>query len=344
MISDNIKKFIPKPSRREIFTITLLLFEVVVFSIVSENFLNIKNFETVLRNSTDLAIVAIGMTLIMILGGIDISVGSSMGLVAIIVGWMLEANVNPFIILVVALLSGTLIGVLNGLLVTKAKIPAIIATLGTSNILRALIFGMLGGMRGWLTGLPQVFGFLTKGHLAGIPIPIFLLGAFNLVFWYFTTNTAKGRHIYAVGNSAEASKLVGIDSDKTTIMSFALLGALVGFSALVYIGRLASVEITVGIDLPMSAIAAAVIGGTSVKGGKGSVIGTLAGVLFIAIMKNGIVLFGIPSLWERAVVGFLIIISVVVDLFISKRIEKNQRLQVSTRRLETKRELAAKGL
>jgi len=328
---NGIKKYIPKPSRREFFTILLLAIEIVVFSFVSTNFLSFKNFETVLRNSTDLAVVSIGMTMVMILGGIDISVGSALGVVAIIVGWMLQAEINPFLIGLVAVIMGTVIGILNGLLITKARIPAIIATLGTSNILRAMIFGMLGGS--WLTGLPRVFGLFTKGQIIGIPIPVFLLTIFYVLFWLFLTFFPSGRHIYAVGNSAEATKLSGVNADRTKVLAFALLGSLVGFSSLIYVGRLASVEITVGIDLPISAIAASVIGGTSVKGGKGSVIGTLAGVLFIAIMKNGIVLLGIPSLWEKAVVGFLIIVSVIIDLLVSARAEKRQRDQLSKQRL-----------
>ena len=329
--NNGIKKYLPKPSRREIFTIFLLILEIVIFSFVSTNFLSFKNFETVLRNSTDLAVVSIGMTLVMILGGIDISVGSALGVVAIVVGWMLQAEINPLLIGLVSIVMGTFIGILNGLLVTKARIPAIIATLGTSNILRAMIFGMLGGS--WLTGLPRDFGVFTKGHLFGVPVPVFLLTIIYFLFWYFLTFFPSGRHIYAVGNSAEATKLSGVNVDRTKVLAFALLGSLVGFSSLIYVGRLASVEITVGIDLPMAAIAASVIGGTSVKGGKGSVIGTLAGVLFIAIMKNGIVLLGIPSLWEKAVVGFLIIISVIIDLLVSVRAEKKQRDQLSKQRL-----------
>jgi ribose transport system permease protein/AI-2 transport system permease protein len=194
---------------------------------------------------------------------------------------------------------------------------------------------MLGGMRGWLTGLEPVFGLFTRGDLFGIPIPIFLLGIIYFIFWYIMTNTSVGRHIYAVGNSEEAANLAGISTDRIILLSFSVLGALVGFTALIYVGRLASVEITVGQDLPLSAIAATVIGGTSVKGGKGSVVGTLAGVLFIAIMKNGVVLLGIPSLWEKAVVGFLIIVSVIIDLLISKRLERRKREQLADQKKES---------
>ena len=326
-----IRPYIPKPSRREFFTMIILAIEIIVFSVVSKNFLSANNLETVLRNSTDLAVVSIGMTMVMVLGGIDISIGSALGVVAIFVGWMLQKEFNPFLIGLIAVLLGTAIGILNGFLVTKAKIPAIIATLGMSNILRALIFGMLGGS--WLTGLPRIFTPFTQGHILGLPTPIFLLAVFYFIFWIFLTYIPAGRHIYAVGNSDEASTLSGISSDKTKIIAFALLGSLVGFSALIYVGRLGSVEITVGNDLAMASIAAVVIGGTSVKGGKGSVIGTLAGVLFIAIMKNGIVLLGIPSLWEKAVVGILIILSVVVDLIFNQRSEKQKREQLSKQRI-----------
>jgi len=330
----NIKKirpYIPKPSRREFFTIILLFFEVVIFSVLAKNFLSVNNLVTVLRNSTDLAVVSIGMTMVMVLGGIDISIGSALGVVAIFVGWMLQREYNPVLIGLIAVLLGTIIGMFNGFLITKARIPAIIATLGISNILRALIFGMLGGS--WLTGLPRVFSPFTKGQIIGLPTPIFLLSIFYFIFWIFLTYIPVGRHIYAVGNSSEASTLAGISSDRTKVIAFGLLGSLVGFSALIYIGRLGSVEITVGNDLAIASIAAVVIGGTSVKGGKGSVIGTLAGVLFIAIMKNGIVLLGIPSLWEKAVVGALIILSVVVDLILNRRSEKQKREQLSKQRI-----------
>ena len=167
--------------------------------------------------------------MVMLLGGIDISVGSSLGVVAILVGWMLKAEINPILISLVAVLSGGFIGTLNGLLVTKARIPAIIATLGSSNILRAMVFGMLGGS--WLTGLPHVFGFFTKGHILGIPIPVFLIAVFYFLFWWFLTYTDIGRYIYAVGNSTEATKLSGVNTDRTILLAFALMGSLVGFSA-----------------------------------------------------------------------------------------------------------------
>lgn len=331
MIFKSISKgYAPRPERREIFTILLLVAEIVIFSLVSQNFLSAQNLSTVLRNATDLAIISIGMTMVMIMGGIDISVGSSLGVVAIIIGWMIQAQISPVLIVLAAVAVGTAIGVVNGLLITYVKIPDIIATLGTSNILRAAVFAMLGGR--WLTGLPSVFSWLTAGTFLGIPTSFYLLIVFYFVFWYFLAFRPTGRHIYAIGNGVEATSLAGVNVNRTRLTAYGTLGALVGFGALLYVGRMGSVEITVGNDLAMQAIAAVVIGGTSVKGGSGSVIGTLAGVLFMAIMRNGIVLLGIPSLWERCIIGLLILISVGVDLLISQQAKRRHQIQLAQQR------------
>lgn len=324
-----MKTFIPGLGRRDLFTIGLVLLEVTIFSIVSENFLSGSNLRSVLRNATELSLVSIGMTIVILMGGIDISVGSALGVVAIIVGWLIQAEIHPLLIGITAILVGTIIGLINGLLITFGRIPDIIATLGMSNILRAAVFGMLGGQ--WITGLPPVFGLLVQGRFLGIPALIFVIFMFYSTFWVFLTFLPIGRHIYATGNNVEAAKLSGIDVRKTRIIAYMLLGSLVGFSSLLYVGRLGSVEITVGIDLPISAIAAVVIGGASVFGGRGSIIGTLAGVFFMAFMKNGLLLLGIPSLWERAVIGFLIIFSVGADLVINKRRAISKFLGIKTR-------------
>lgn len=337
----NVRRFIPMPSRREYFTLFLLVAELVIFSILAPNFLSVRNFETVLRNATDLAIISIGMTMVILIAGIDISVGSALGVVAIVVGWLLQAGVHPLAIAIVAILLGTAIGAMNGTLITYGRIPDIIATLGTANILRALVFGMLGGR--WLTGLPPVFAPLTRGQVLGIPLSLIIIALLYLVFWYLLTFRPLGRHIYAVGNSVEVATLAGINARRTRIVTYAFMGSLVGFGALLYVGRLGSVEITVGNDLAIAAIAAVVIGGTSITGGRGSVVGTLAGVFFMAVMKNGILLLGIPSLWERAVVGLLIVLSVAADLIISRRIEVQQRKQLAKQREALRPSLSTGG-
>ena len=320
-------RFVPGIGGREWFTILLLVVEIVVFGIVSENFLTGQNLATVLRNSTHLAIVAIGMNIVMLMGGVDISVGPAMGIVAIIAGWMLLAGISPWLIFPVAVATGIAIGLINGLIITRGRVPDIIATLGMMNILRATVFAMLGGR--WLTGLSGDFARLTAGNILRIPTPAWLLVLFFGVFWFILTYTRFGRRVYAIGNSTEAAELAGIDVRSVRTIGYGILGGLVGFSALLYLGRLGSVEITVGMALHIEAIAAVVLGGTSVKGGSGNLIGTLAGVLFMAILRNGVVLLGIPSLWERAVIGFLILVSVGVDFLLSARRAERRRLQLA---------------
>ncbi len=325
-----VKTFKPRIGRRELFTLFLLLLEVVVFSLIADHFLSARNVVAILRNSVDLAIVSIGMTIVMIICGIDLSVGSALGVVAILVGWMLNAGLNPVLIALVAIASGCAVGLVNGFLISFLRIPDIIATIGTQSILRAMVFFMLGGQ--WLTGLPPVFAFLTRGRVYGVPTSLIVIALFYAAAWHFLTRRPTGRRIYAVGNGLETASLAGIPSRSIRMLSYVVCGGLVGFAALLYVGRLGSVEITVGNDLALSAIAATVIGGTAVTGGRGSVVGTLAGVFFMSVMKNGIVLFGIPSLWERAAVGLMIIVSVKVDLLLEQRTIKRQRRQLSRQR------------
>ena len=305
----------------------LLVVEVVAFGLVSENFFTAGNLATVLRNSTHLAIVAIGMNIVMLMGGVDLSVGPALGIVAVIAGSMLRAGVSPWLIVPVAVAVGTTIGLVNGLIITHGRVPDIIATLGMMNILRATVFAMLGGR--WLTGLSGDFARLTTGNVFHIPTPVWILVLCFSVFWFLLTYTRFGRHVYAIGNSTAAAELAGIGVRSVRTIGYGILGGLVGFAALLYLGRLGSVEITVGTALHIEAIAAVVLGGTSVKGGSGNLIGTLAGVLFMAVLRNGVVLLGIPSLWERAVIGFLILVSVAVDLLLQARRAERRRLQLA---------------
>jgi ribose transport system permease protein len=304
--------------QREFIVFLLLIFEMAMFGILTNGFLHIDNLMTILQNSVDLAVVAAGMTLIMIMGGIDISVGSLLGVIAIVAGWMIQADLGAVPIIFTAILIGAAGGIINGLIVAYGKVPAIIATLGTSNILRALIFGMLGGV--WITGLPSTMEFLNIRIFGWLPAGTLIIVIVYIIFWYFAKYMRLGRAIYAVGNSAEASYLSGINVGHVTVAAHGIIGSLTGIAALSYIARMGSVEMSVGLMLPLQAIAATVIGGTSVTGGRGSIMGTLIGVLFINILQNGILLLGVPSMMEWAIVGFFIIISVSFDLLGAKKI------------------------
>lgn len=311
--------------RREVLTIALLVVEIIIFSFLSRNFLTRSNVFSVLRNASEVALVAIGMSMVMIIGGIDISVGSTLGVAAILISRTILAGYHPFLAVLVGVVVGLVIGAINGVLIAKARIVPIIATLGMSNILRASVFALLGGQ--WITGLQPILPAITMGSIAGVPSTVVLVVAFYIIFWYVLTYTRFGRYIHQAGNNAEAAKLAGIDADVIRLLSHAILGMLTGFAAVLYVSRMGGAEITVGDTLPIRAIAASVVGGVSVTGGRGSLVGTLAGVLFIDFLRNGIVLLGVPSLWEQFVVGVMIVISVALDLGFEKREERKRILE-----------------
>lgn len=308
-----LKKYIPKPGRREYVTFLLLIVEIILFGILAPNFLTVDNLIRVVQNNAEIAMVSIGMTIVMLLGGIDLSVGSVMGVIAIVIGYMLQAKVNIFIIMVTAVLIGIGVGFINGFLVSKFNIPDMIVTIATMNIWKAVIFALLGGK--WLTGLNPSWGAVTRARILGIPVLLLLIIAVYGVFYYFLMHRRFGRYIYATGCNPQSANLSGINVKKIRLISYCISGGIAAFAAMLYIARMGSVEMTIGSDLPIACIAAVTIGGTGAKGNgkRGSVIGTLAGVLFIAFLKNGIVILGIPSLLENCFIGTLIVLSVLFD-------------------------------
>lgn len=307
------KKYIPHPTRREFFAIALLAAEIILFSIFVPNFANVNNFVRVIQNNSEVAIISIGMTIVMLLGGIDLSVGAVMGVVAVVAGYMIQAGMNTLLIILAAAGIGVLVGAVNGLIIAKLHIPDMLTTLATSNVWKAVIFGLLGGK--WLTSLKPSFRGITTAKVAGIPVLLFLVLIIYAIFYYVFMYRKYGRHIYAIGCNEEAAVLSGINVGKVRFFSYCLTGALAGLTGLLYIARMGSVEMTIGSSTAIQCIAAVTIGGIGAKGSgmRGSVIGTLAGVFFIGFLKNGIVIMGIPSLLENFFVGMLMILCVLFD-------------------------------
>lgn len=329
------KKYIPQPGRREYITFLLLLIEIVIFGLSAKNFFLASNLYQVIQNAAEIALISIGMNIVIILGGIDLSVGSMLGVVAVIVGYMLEAGINPIYIVAVAIITGVFLGFLNGFIVSKLKIPDFVTTLATMNILRAAIFWMLGGK--WLTGLPGVFSPITTAKIGSIPVLLFIIILVYALFYFILNYTTFGRNLYAVGSNVNSAKLAGINIDRIKILAYSILGGIVGIATIFYVARMGSVEMTVGSNTALDCIAAVIIGGTGIKGkgGKGTLVGTLAGVFFIAFMHNGIVILGVPSLLENCIIGLLIIVALLSDIVINspgvhKMFERKQYGKVNT--------------
>lgn len=307
------KKYIPHPTKREGFALALLAAEIILFSIFVPNFANPINFVRVIQNNAEVAVISIGMTIVMLLGGIDLSVGAVMGVVAVVTGNMIQAGMNSVLVILAAAAIGVLVGAVNGFIIAKMHIPDMLATLATGNVWKAVIFGLLGGK--WLTGLRPSFRGITTVRVAGIPVLLFLILIVYAIFYYVFMYRKYGRHIYAIGCNEPAAVLSGINVARVRFGSYCLAGALAGLTGLLYISRMGSVEMTIGTNTAIQCIAAVTIGGIGAKGSgsRGSVIGTLAGVFFIGFLKNGIVIMGIPSLLENFFVGMLMIICVLFD-------------------------------
>lgn len=303
-----------RPQWRDLGVFVFVAVEIAVFSFASANFLTLPNIANIMLNSADLALIAAGMTLVILLGGIDVAVGSVLGLVALVVGTATLAGLPPLLVVALAALLGTAIGALHGTLVTRGLVPAIIATIGMLAVWRAAHFGLWAGSDVFA---PPVTGLVTA-RVLGIPGITFFVLACYAALAYVMRYRVFGRNVYAIGNDPEAARLSGIRVTRVTIGAYALLGGLVGLASVVFMTRTGVIQAYSGQGLELSVIAAVVVGGTSITGGRGTVLGTLGGVVFVAVLQNGVVLLGVPPLWNGLLLGAFILLSVSADALIGR--------------------------
>lgn len=277
-----------------------------LFSLLSPNFATSANVSTVLRNSTELFLIGLGMTLLLGVGAIDVSVGVAMGLAAILVGKLLEAGAPWYVAALAGPLSGAALGLLASLVVVVGRVPAIVGTLGLFGMYRAAIFLALGGS--WLSGLPTGLTDIFTARPFGVPAALPLIAAAYLLVFVAVRMTPFGPHLLAVGQSEPKARLAGVPVRRTACIAFLISGLLCGLAAVFYIATYRNVAMTIGGTLALEAIAAVVLGGTSILGGRISLIGTALGVLLLRILQNGLLLIGVPSLWQPVVTGALILI------------------------------------
>ncbi|HOA99733.1 MAG TPA: ABC transporter permease [Candidatus Atribacteria bacterium] len=303
--------------RREFTVLVLILILSAIFSFTTERFLSVSNITNLLLQLSGVAITAIGMTMVIITGGIDVSAGSTLGMACVVSGYLLMGGYSPFLALLLAVLVGLGIGFVNGAIIVWGDVPPIIATLGMMNLIRALMFQTLGGR--WISGIPPACRTIGLGKWLGVPIPMWIATFLIIVFSYFLSYRPLGRHIYAVGNNPEAARVSGVNLKSTIIFVYALTGALAGFAGLINAARTGIVQTNSGMGFELDVIAAVVLGGTSALGGRGTIIGSLLGAFLVGIIKNGMVLLNVPALSEGLVIGALIIISVLADIIRARR-------------------------
>lgn len=287
----------------------------VFFTLASENFLTQSNFVNVLRQSSITAIAAIGTTIVFIAGGIDISQGAVMafaGLVAVIL--IEQAGVADVVAISVALVIALLFGIANGALAEIVKIPAFIATLGTALVIRGVAFVNTEGRSIGLSGESgELLKEIGRGFIGPLPVPVVIMVILYAGATWMMSRTTWGLHTYAVGSSERASRIAGVRVTRHRIEVYAVGGLLAGLAGVVLAGRLASASPGLATGAEFDIITAVVLGGTSIYGGRGNVLRTLLGAIFLATMTNGLVLLNVPSFWQTITVGVVLLIALSLD-------------------------------
>lgn len=313
LVKERLAKF------QSLLALALLL---TILSIASDRFLTMDNGLNVLRQISINLCLSIGMTMIIISGGIDLSVGSVLALSGAVAAGLLkngialpfttaELQFTVFGAIVAGIAVGLAAGWLNGLTITRFRVPPFVATLGMLSIARGLT--QLWTRNFPITNLGDEFRFMGTGYWLGVPMPVWISGLLAVVFFIVTRRTPFGRHLYAIGGNERAALLSGLNVDRIKRSVYMLGGALAGVAGLLLAARLDAADPKVGIGYELDSIAAVVIGGTSLSGGRGSILGTVFGCLIIGILNNGLVLLGVSPDWQLVVKGVVILVTVAID-------------------------------
>jgi rhamnose transport system permease protein len=304
-----------------------ILVLVVAVTLRAPSFLTMDNFRDILLNISILTIVALAQTMVILTHGIDLSVSSMIGLVAMMVAFFVsqypEMPVLMPVLLGMAL--GAVLGMFNGLVITFGNVPPIIATLGTLSIYRGLVFYYSQGT--WINSfeLPGNFKLLSKGTPLGLPNMVIIALIVALIVYYFLNHTRTGRDIFAVGSNPDAAQFAGIRKQRIIFLVYVLSGLLTGLAAVLWASRFESAQTNTGLGFDLQTVAASVVGGVSISGGIGTVPGVMLGALLLGMIQNALTLIRISPFWQLAAQGFLILVAVISDKWILSRFERTKK-------------------
>ncbi len=290
-----------------------LILLIVVISIMNSAFLDISNLLNLLRQVSINGLIAFGMTFVILTGGIDLSVGSILALSSAFTAILITSGLDPIVALIVGVLGGFLLGVFNGVLVTFGSMAPFIATLATMTIFRGLTLVVTDGNPITNLGDSYMFQLFGKGYFFGIPVPAVTMIIVFIILAIILQKTTFGRHTYAIGGNEVASKISGIKVNRVKILIYGISGLMSALAGAILTSRLNSAQPTAGTSYELDAIAAVVLGGTSLTGGKGRIVGTFIGVLIIGVLNNGLNLLGVSSFYQQVVKGIVILIAVLID-------------------------------
>jgi ribose transport system permease protein len=284
---------------------------------LTPHFLTISNLLNIAEQATIIAIIAVGMTFVIITGGIDLSVGSVLAFAGVVMASVLHSGLPLPLALVVGLGAGLLCGLVNGLLITVGRLPPFIATLGMMSVARGAALMFTEGRP--ISGFSESFRSLATGEVLRVPAPVIIMIGVYVIAHFVLRRTKLGRYTYAIGGNEEAALLSGINVKLYKTMVYGLAGLLSGLAAILLTARLNSAQPIAGMSYELDAIAATVIGGTSLLGGEGTVVGTLIGALIMAVLRNGLNLLGVSSFIQQIVIGTVIIVAVLIDMALKRR-------------------------
>lgn len=309
--AEGLWESLPDSVRSVILRLLALAVLCAVLSIASDAFLTSANIVNVLRQAALLFLLASGLTLVVLTAGLDLSIGANVAMSACLAATLLKSTGSIALAVCMGLGSGLLIGIVNGLLIALVRIPPFIATYGMLWILHGITYWFMKGET--IHGFPPAFRMVGSGYWLGIPIPVYLMLGFLLIGVVFAQRTRWGQEIYAVGANPEAARLSGVPVKSRLVMVYAVSGAMAGVASLIFLARLNSAEGDIGEALTLPAIAAVLIGGTSLFGGVGSVFGTLVGALILTLVLNGMNLLNISANWQPLVTGVIVVLAVFLD-------------------------------
>lgn len=299
--------------RSNMTAIGMILVAMIAFaSLASPYFLDYYNIQAVIRDLAFIGMIAMAQAMLLIIGELDLSVGAVASLCGILAGMMMVGQgLNPYLALVIALGLGALAGTINGLIVSRLRLNSMVVTIGMMGVYGGIGLVLTRGKA--ITGIPEEIRFLGKGSIGPIPAPFVFTVAILMLVLFITRKTRTGRYMYAIGNSRDAARILGIKVDAIRVFVFALAGFVSALAGILYVARLGSSQTAIGEAWAINSIASAVIGGVALTGGIGNPAGALVGAGIIAIIQNAIVLFGVNVYWQSAVSGFVVVTAIALS-------------------------------
>lgn len=297
-----------------VFTYGILFFLILLFIVLSFSspyFLTVDNLTKVLRQVAVVGIVTVGMTMVILTGGIDLSVGSILGLTSVILAKLMVSGVSIPIAVLITLVFGMVLGLINGFLINKINISPLITTLGTMTIYSGITYIVTGG--GNIFGFPKGFSYIGQGYFLKIPVPIIILAIIYMIGFFILNNTRFGRYLYGIGANEKASILSGVDVTKIKYIVYTISGLLASLASVVMLSRLNSALPNTGVGLEFDVVTAVVLGGVSVNGGEGKLQGVIIGLLIIGILENGMILLSIDDYFQTVIKGLVLLVAVGID-------------------------------